>query len=162
MRSLEERAILRQAAAIKSAERKASKREHRAKVEPVKKARGRVHDHAHLAFIRRLPCVATWVQHGWMLYGCEAAHLRMSSAKHGKPNPGRSVKPDDKWTLPLTPDNHRIQGEVLGERRFWAGLEIDPFDLCERLFAISGDLQAGIQIITNLPRRSVERRETRG
>lgn len=162
MRSLEERAILRQAAAIKSAERKASKREHRAKVEPRKVNRGREKDHRHLAFVRRLPCVATWVRFGLLSYGCQAAHVRMPSARHGKPNPGRSVKPDDKWTVPLTPEEHRFQGEVVGERVYWSDLGLEPFDLCLALYAVSGDEQAAIKIITSLPRRSVERRETRG
>ena len=59
----------------------------RAKAERPKSSkahRGRERDNAHLAFIRRLPCVATFVETGRLVYGCQAAHLRLNSALHGK------------------------------------------------------------------------------
>ena len=110
----------------------------------------RVRDNGHLAFIRRLPCVATYARTGAFIYGCQAAHLRMSSAAHGKPNPGGQRKPDDRWVTPLSAEQHRIQGDVMGEPRFWSDLGIDPFDLCTRLFAVSGDEAAAVAIIRSL------------
>lgn len=110
----------------------------------------RRHDNAHLAWIRRLPCIAAYVTTGRMVYGCQAAHLRMSSARHGKSDPGMGRKPDDMWTLPLTPEAHRIQGDVKGEARFWRDLGVDPFTLCQRLHAYSGDDAAGHDVIRTL------------
>jgi len=107
----------------------------------------RVHDTAHLQFIRRLPCVATYVRTGAFIYGCQAAHLRMSSAAHGKPNPGGQRKPDDRWVTPLSPEQHRIQGDVMGEPRFWSDLKINPFDLCEALYRATGDEAAAVAVI---------------
>jgi hypothetical protein len=99
----------------------------------------RERDNVHLAFIRRLPCVATYVETGIFVYGCQAAHLRLASAKHRKPIAGRSMKPDDCWVTPLLPEQHRIQGDVKGEAKFWSDLGVDPFQLCIDLFAASGD-----------------------
>lgn len=115
-----------------------------------KASRGRIIDRAHLAWVRRLPCVATYVETGRLAYGCQAAHLRLSSAVHGKRHPGGQVKPDDRWVTPLSAEQHRIQGEVKGEGRFWSDLNIDPFDLCQRLYAVSGDDEAGLQVILSL------------
>jgi hypothetical protein len=153
MLTAQERAIIRSADQIKRARRKMAKAD-RPRVEPVKKNRGRVRDNGHLAFIRRLPCVATYVSTGRLEYGCEAAHLRMPSALHGKPLTGKSVKPDDKWTTPLSPNQHFMQGNVFGEAKFWSFLGVDPFDLCERLYAVSGDDDAALKIITAIPRKS--------
>jgi len=110
----------------------------------------RRHDNAHLAWIRRLPCVATYVSTGRLVYGCQAAHLRLSSARHGKTDPGMQRKPDDMWTTPLSPEQHRIQGDVKGEARFWGDLGVDPFLLCQRLHAVSGDDAAGLEVIRSL------------
>lgn len=112
-----------------------------------KRDRGRNRDNGHLAWIRRLPCVATYARTGEQVYGCQAAHLRMTDASKGKPHPGKGVKPSDFWTAPLTPEQHAIQGDVKGERRFWAELGIDPFDLCKALYAVTGDDDAGLKVI---------------
>lgn len=112
----------------------------------------RRHDNAHLAWIRRLPCVATYVETGKLVYGCQAAHLRMSSARHGKADPGMGRKPDDMWVTPLSPEQHRIQGDVKGETWFWGDLGVDPFSLCQRLHAVSGDDAAGLAVIRSLRR----------
>ena len=48
---------------------------------------------------------------------------------------------------PLSPEQHRIQGEVKGETRFWGDLGVDPFALCIALYAVSGDEAAAISVI---------------
>lgn len=100
----------------------------------------RVNDPKHLAFIRTLECLSCGAGPAG-----EAAHLRASSLKHGKPNAGAGAKPSDKWTLPLcsmchTQGNHAQH--VVGERPFWDKLGINPFMVCEELFAASGNRDA--------------------
>lgn len=152
MVTAQERIILRKAAEITRAKNRAVRMKIAAARKPGGKAsRGRERDTAHLAFVRRLPCVATYIETGRLLYGCQAAHLRLQSAAHGKSEGGQR-KPSDRWVTPLSPEQHRIQGEVKGEVRFWGDLEVDPFSLCERLYAASGDEAAAIQVIKSCAR----------
>jgi hypothetical protein len=109
-----------------------------------KKDRGRQRDTAHLAYVRRLPCVATYLETGRFVYGCQAAHVRM--VREGKPG-AMGVKPSDKYALPMTPEQHDRQTNRGGERGFWAALNFDPIPLCEALHAVSGDIEAGERII---------------
>lgn len=109
--------------------------------------RGRERDPAHLAFIRRLPCVATWVRSGVLTYGCQAAHVRM--VRDGKPG-GMGVKPGDRWAVPLTPEAHDEQTNRGGERGFWSALGVDPIELAQRLYAVSGDEDAAVKIIRDI------------
>jgi len=106
----------------------------------------RVHDTAHLQFVRRLPCVATYVRSGAQVFGCDAAHVRFGDPARGKRHTGMAEKPDDKWTVPLTRAAHTEQ-HGQSERAFWEGLGIDPIALCEALYAVSGDEPAALQII---------------
>lgn len=96
----------------------------------------RVEVPSHLAAIRKCPCVACGED-----LGCEAAHVRMASAAHGKRATGGQEKPDDKWTLPLCRDCHTGQSNV-GELTFWYAIELSPFLICERLFAASPNIEA--------------------
>lgn len=100
----------------------------------------RVNDPKHLAFIRTLECLSCGADPAG-----EAAHLRASSLKHGKPNAGAGAKPDDRWVLPLCHECHvngpKAQHRV-GERPFWDKLGINPFMVCEELFAASGNRDA--------------------
>jgi hypothetical protein len=147
MVTAQERSILAAARKITKARNRATRDAIKAQRKPGGKAdRGRERDNGHLAFVRRLPCVATYIETGQLLYGCQAAHLRLSSAAHGKTEGGQR-KPSDCWVTPLSPEQHRIQGEVKGETRFWGDLGLDPFDLCKRLYAVSGDEAAAITVI---------------
>lgn len=83
-------------------------------------------DESHLALIRQLPCIKCGKS------PCDAAHVRMASAVHGKA-PG-IVRPDDKWALPLCHEHHMEQHRE-GENEFWARLGLDPIALCLRLKA---------------------------
>ncbi|MBD3817893.1 MAG: hypothetical protein IE912_03125 [Brevundimonas diminuta] len=103
----------------------------------------RERDNKHLAFIRRLPCV------GCTSPGpCDAAHLRAGDLNIGKRPTGKAEKPSDRWTTPLCRDCHTRQ-HTGAELAFWQALGIDPFDLCQALYAISGDTTAAEQIIQN-------------
>lgn len=111
-------------------------------LDPSSKKTKRVEDPAHLAFIRKLPSV---VSGG---YGCEACHIRAGSALHRKKHTGGQQKPDDFWTLPLTPEEHREQHSG-DELHYWRRHGIDPFDLAQKLYDLSGDTEAAIRTIMN-------------
>jgi hypothetical protein len=107
------------------------------------KATRRIEDPAHLAFIRKLPSVVSGT------YGCEACHVRTGSARYKKKHTGMQQKPDDAWTLPLTPAEHRDQHDA-NELEWWSARGIDPFWLADALYAVSGDLEAGKRIIAGI------------
>lgn len=104
------------------------------------KRKRRMIDNAHLAYIRLLPCVITGK------YGCEAAHVRFGSAVWNKPNTGKGVKPSDCWVLPLRPEIHADQHQH-NEREWWLAKSIDPLAIAADLYEVSGDVNAGIEII---------------
>lgn len=103
----------------------------------------RERDNKHLAFIRRLPCVGCGTAGP-----CDAAHLRAGDLQIGKRPTGKAEKPSDRWTTPLCRDCHSRQ-HTGAELAFWQTLGIDPFDLCQALYAVSGDTTAAEQIIQN-------------
>jgi len=104
------------------------------------KGQARMKDEAHLAFIRRLPSLISGAQ------GCEACHIRYGDPRHRKPKTGKGVKPDDAWTVPMTPEEHRLQHSG-NEKGFWDRIGIDPLEVAHQLYAHSGDLKAGRRII---------------
>lgn len=109
---------------------------------PSKKTR-RIEDPAHLAFIRKLPSIISGAM------DCQACHIRAASAVHRKKMTGLGQKPDDAWTLPLTADEHRQQHSG-NEIEFWDQYGIDPFDAAVRLYAVTGDLEAGARVIASI------------
>lgn len=123
---------------------------------PVKAARkparerGRQRDEAHIALIRRLPCIAS----GSMV-SVEAAHIRFSEDDFGKAGPGHSAKPSDEWTLPLCHDEHMRQ-HSMAEREYWAQLGIEPLKIAQRLYGISAGLRGStseediVRALTNI------------
>jgi hypothetical protein len=109
-------------------------------LDPSSKKTRRIEDPAHLAFIRKLPSVISGK------YGCEACHIRSGSAVHKKKWTGGQQKPDDAWTLPMLPEEHKAQHSE-NELAFYKRHGIDPFDLAARLYEVSGDTEAAIRII---------------
>lgn len=103
-------------------------------------------DESHLRFIRQLPCLLCLDD-----TGTEAAHIRMADARIAKPITGISIKPDDRFTIPLCSRHHREQHGG-GEREFWEGLGTDPILLALALYSISGDTQEATRIITEVAR----------
>ncbi len=102
--------------AFELAERKKSKREHRAKMDPVKRDRGREQEPPYLAFVRRQPCAAAHV--GGCSGPIQAAHIRYRDARY--PNSAATgVKNHDRWASPLCAAHHALQHHVGDERRFW-------------------------------------------
>jgi hypothetical protein len=75
----------------------------------------------------------------------------MSDPRAAKVNPGLGQKPDDVWTLPMCGKHHRLQ-HSMGERKFWEDTGADPIFIAMALYRISGDNEAGEQIIREAQR----------
>jgi hypothetical protein len=95
----------------------------------------------HLDFIRSLPCLVCGDN-----TSTEAAHIRMADLRAGKQSTGMAQKPHDRFTVPLCGECHRKQHDM-NEVPFWHFAGIDPIFVALALFCISGDHQAGVQII---------------
>ena len=100
-------------------------------------------DPDHLAFVRQLPCVVCGND-----IETEAAHIRAACVKAAKRPTGKGERPDDAWTLPLCGRCHRDQHER-GETSFWSYHQVDPFFIALALYRVSGDMEAGAQIVTH-------------
>lgn len=113
---------------------------------PVKPTRGRVRDNTHLAWIRRLPCIAGLVE-GGCDGSIEAAHVRFADAASGWDAPGMQRKPSDDRALPLCRHHHQQDQHTGSERAFWARLGVWPPVLCKALYAASKAGGEGLLII---------------
>lgn len=68
----------------------------------------------------------------------EVCHVRYGDPRR-KPPTGLGQRPDDKWVLPLTPDEHRLSRDAQhahNERFWWERHKIDPISVCEKLYAV--------------------------
>ena len=104
----------------------------------------RVHDEAHLEFVRSLPCVACGNN-----ISTEACHIRHSDLRVAKRQVGIGEKPSDVWTVPMCGQCHRRQHEMGNERAFWQQVGIDPILIALALYAVSGDHERGCEIVAN-------------
>lgn len=110
-------------------------------LDPSDKSQRRIRDDAHLTWIKSLPSVISG------RYGCEAAHIRYGNPSYRKKRTGKGQKPDDAWTVPLTPQEHRDQ-HSMNERDFWLRHGIDPIDIARHLYEISGNTNRAKKIIS--------------
>ncbi|WP_152045454.1 DUF968 domain-containing protein [Aureimonas psammosilenae] len=110
-------------------------------LQPLGKKQRRIEEPRHLAFIRTLPSIIS----GQM--GCEACHIRFGDPRHRKPMAGTGRKPDDWFTVPMTPDEHRHQ-HSMNEHAFYEGHGInDPCQLALDIYAVTGDPDEARRII---------------
>lgn len=88
----------------------------------------------HLEWIRKLPCAVTGARGT-----TEAAHVRMASPRHAKPETGMQQRPDDRWVVPLSAKAHRGPGgqHDHDEAQWWAKHGIDPIELACALWSVS-------------------------
>jgi hypothetical protein len=96
-------------------------------------------DAGYLALIRQCPCLKCGLDPCGL-----AAHLRMNSGAFNK-RQAMAKKPSDKWTTPLCAACHTIDRDAqhkVGEAAFWLALGINPFLVCEQLYAQRDDLVA--------------------
>lgn len=108
-----------------------------AKTKPVKRKTYR-------DFIKTLPCIIT------REHGVECAHVSMKAPALGASGRGKGQKADDRWTLPLSPEMHRMQHEfvpvtlmrgknfvkITGEEAFWRKQGINPHLACLVLWGL--------------------------
>ena len=73
----------------------------------------------------------------------------MADARIGKPIASMSGRAPDYFTVPMCSKHHREQHEG-SERMFWDRLGIDPILTSLALYAVSGDYQEGIRVISGL------------
>lgn len=111
------------------------------------KVQRRQKDEGHLAFIRSLPSIVSGCG------PCEAAHIRAGNPMYRKKRTGKGQRPDDAWSVPLTPDEHRDQHQV-NETEWWNRQGVDPFVVAFKLYQVSGDRPAALAIIREYGRAS--------
>ena len=122
----EQRKIVNEAKAIQLDARKAATR---ARPRSPKADRGRERDNGYLAFLRRQPCACCG-----RAAPSDAAHIRMASPSRGKLPTGMQVKPSDRFAVALNRACHATQHSG-SEARFWSALNLDPFEIADRLYA---------------------------
>lgn len=132
MRTPEQRAVMAEAAKIRSDERRAAKKAR----QPSEKAdRGRVRDNGYLAYLRRQPCRVGFCCEGPI----QAAHVRYGDSSRGKVNPGLQVKPSDRFAVSLC-ERHHAEQHRHNERAWWSSYGKDGLAEADAQFA---DYQAG-------------------
>lgn len=94
--------------------------------------KGRHHDDAHLAAIRRLPCLVCR-HHA----PSEAAHIRLADLTYGVEHVGMAVKPHDWLTVPLCAAHHRTGKRAehkVSTARFWKLVGVNPIPIAKALY----------------------------
>jgi len=109
--------------------------------------RPRLHAKAHLQWIRTLPCIVTGQ------YGVEAAHIRYADHRYLKPAVGMAEKPDDRWVVPLAPNEHRRQ-HGMNEKVYWNQIGIDPVLTAMLLWNNTGDDEQAEAIIRQISKKT--------
>lgn len=84
----------------------------------------------YLAFLHLLPCVVTGSR-----VNIQAAHISFPNAPLGHYGRARGLKASDRWTLPLSADEHARQ-HSMNERDYWAGVGIDPHVLALSIYGL--------------------------
>ncbi len=97
----------------------------------------------HLRFIASLGCLICGAR------DVQACHVRYADLTVGKEFCGKSEKPDDKFTLPLCCEHHRIQHAYGNEREWWRLLDVDPIKTALALYAVTGDSARGELIVSS-------------
>jgi len=114
--------------------------------QPTGKQSKRVKDEKYLDFIRSLPCIVTGRQ------PVEAAHISYAEPKYGKLGRGKQSKESDCWTVPLCPEEHRIQSNM-NEQAYWRRVGIDPCVVAMALYAAYPSEARALLAIRNIERR---------
>jgi len=105
----------------------------------------------HLKFIRQLPCVICGDN-----TATEAAHVSFGDSRIAKRHKGIGEKTHDFFVVSLCGKHHRAQHDRGDERLFWSMIGIDPILTALALYAFSGNVEKGEQIVA-AARASVDR-----
>jgi hypothetical protein len=114
----------------------------------------RIHDAAHLAFVRSQPCVICKTTRQ-----IEAAHVRMGCIAIGKEATGLQEKPSDCWTVSLCAYHHRtgaLAQHKIAEADFWKLHGRNPFQIAAALWVESGGAARALE-----PKRAKRRPKLR-
>ncbi len=104
---------------------------------------------AHLDFLRQLPCVMCAVEgRATPPRSVDAAHVSFLG------NKGFGSKASDRFAAPVCRSHHADQHANPPEKTWWARTGIRIRDLCEALFAASGDVAEGERIIADYAQRA--------
>lgn len=87
----------------------------------------------YLSFIHRLPCVVT----GSSIV--EAAHLSAAAPRYGHYGRGKGTKAPDRWVLPLSPEQHRLQHSG-NEMAYWRSVVVNPHVLCLTIWGLFSEM----------------------
>jgi hypothetical protein len=93
----------------------------------------RVRDSKYLSFVAKMPSVISARK------PVHVAHVRYGDPERGKPSTGMGEKPSDKWTLPLTPEEHMVgvrSQHANNEKEWWKSHGVDPIAVCEALYEV--------------------------
>lgn len=107
---------------------------------PIGKREPREKSESHLDFIRSLPCCITNTT------PVDAAHIRYASPLDGKRETGKSEKPHDRWTVPLSRELH-VEQHNGNEREFWESYGIDPLRLATALYFAGRDYSKAMAVL---------------
>jgi len=102
----------------------------------------------HRDYIRSLPCCCCGNN-----IETQCAHVRFADPRAAKPITGMGRKPGDEWTTSLCNRHHAEQHDGGDERAFWKRQGIDPVFLALALWHVSGDYEAGCQIVAHARER---------
>jgi hypothetical protein len=100
----------------------------------------RERDSRYLGFVAKMPSVISGRS------PVHVAHVRYGDIERDKRSTGMGEKPSDKWTLPLTPEEHMFgvrSQHANNEKEWWAQHGIDPIAVCIELYAV---YQSGINL----------------
>jgi len=109
---------------------------------PTDKKRPAKKDANYLKWLHELPCLVTGKR------PVEACHVSYADPRYGKRERGKSEKADDRWAVPLHPDEHRRQ-HSMDERAYWQSVGIDPLQVALALYGVKGDNTMAEIIIRN-------------
>lgn len=118
----------------------------------------RVHDAAHLKFVRGKPCCVCG-----SMRNVEAAHIRLACPARGKLPTGMQEKADDRWVTSLCAYHHRTgiaAQHKISEARFWFEIHgRNPFEIAERLWKESGGADRALQLKPAKKQRATKPRD---
>ena len=98
----------------------------------MRKKRPRKRDRRHLEAIAQLPSVISGK------VPVQVCHIRHKDIRFDKPQTGMGIKPDDKWVLPMTPEEHAEQ-HSMSEYDFWWIHGIDATIMADELHSVWDD-----------------------
>lgn len=105
-----------------------------------------VKDKTYLDWIRQLPCIITG------RYGVDAAHISFAAPHYGKLGRGKSQKESDRWTLPLSREQHE-RSHRIGETAYWNEVGIDPCIVAMSLYGAYPNTDLALLVIGNIERK---------